>query len=75
VWIEEAAATASANSLLIGLFRVVQWTIVAPLARPVTPEVAASSPVALPSRFLPAQRQVVNALMVSGRDRRAPLVP
>jgi hypothetical protein len=35
-----------AKSLLPGLFRVVPWRIVPALARPVTPEVAGSSPVA-----------------------------
>src|SRR5213592_962206 len=34
------------NPLLIGLFRVFAWKIVLALARPVTPEVAGSSPVA-----------------------------
>ncbi len=36
----------SAKSLLFGLFRVIPWRIVAPPTRPVTPEVAGSSPVA-----------------------------
>ena len=39
------------KSLLIGLFRGFGWRIVFALARPVTPEVAGSSPVA-PVNFL-----------------------
>jgi hypothetical protein len=37
---------AGANSLLLGLLRAASWRIVALLARPATPEVAGSSPVA-----------------------------
>jgi hypothetical protein len=36
----------SKNSLLFRAFRVIGWRIVATLARPVTPEVAGSRPVA-----------------------------
>ena len=47
----EVPSTASWNSLLVVLFRVVAWRIVTCLARPVTPEVAGSSPVApVPNR-------------------------
>jgi hypothetical protein len=43
---QRATLHASPKSLLFMPFRVIPWRIVATLARPVTPEVAGSSPVA-----------------------------
>ena len=45
-WFEEACHRFGQLRLLIGSFRVTGWRIVAGLSRPVTPEVAGSSPVA-----------------------------
>ncbi len=54
---QKPAPDASPKSLLFMPFRVVPWTIVAPLAGPVTPEVAGSSPVA-PVKENPGNRTV-----------------
>jgi hypothetical protein len=43
---EKLSPASRTKPLLIGLFRVIPWRIVGALARPVTPEVAGSSPVA-----------------------------
>jgi len=52
----QATLAGPRKSLLIGLFGAFRWRIVFALARPVTPEVAGSSPVA-PALYTPSSRR------------------